>query len=336
MTTNTTLVTGATGLVGNNTVRTLLERGCAVRVLVRKTSDLQPLEGLDVEIAEGDICDADSVTRACEGVGVVIHAAGYVQIGYAHLDRHRRINVEGTRNVAQATRAAGARLIHVSSADAIGIRSLEEPADEETPLGETVRCAYAITKREAEQVVLEEVGRGLDAVIVNPAFMLGPWDWRPSSGQMLLAVAKGIARIAPQGHYSVCDVRDVVDGILATVDRGRCGERYLLAGVTLSYLEAWQKFAEVTGAKPPWFAAPPPLAAIAGFGGDVWARLTGHEPDVNSAAIVLAKLPKNYTSAKAQRELGYSNRPLDVTVRDAWDWFVEHDYARPRRRAGQS
>jgi len=336
MSSGVTLVTGATGLVGNNTVRMLLDRGQPARALVRATSDPRPLEGLDVESVEGDICDADSVRRACEGAGVAIHAAGYVQLGSAYLDRHRRINVDGTRNVAQAARAAGARMIHVSSCDALGVRSLEEPADEETPLGEPVRCTYSITKREAEQVVLEEVDHGLDAVIVNPAFMLGPWDWKPSSGRMLLEVAKGVARVAPRGHFSVCDVRDVADGMLAAVKRGPCGERYILAGVTLSYFETWQKFAEITGAKPPWFAAPPRLAAIVGFGGDVWGRLTGREPDVNSGAIALAKLPKSYSSAKAQRELGYSNRPLDVSIRDAWDWFVQRDYARPRRRAKQS
>lgn len=330
------LVTGATGLVGNNTVRMLLERGRAVRTLVRKTSDPRPLEGLDVETVEGDICDADSVSRACEGVGVVIHAAGYVQIGYAHLDRHRRINVDGTRNVAEAARAASARLVHVSSTDAIGIASLDEPADEDTPLGETVRCAYPITKREAEKVVLEEIDNGLDAVIVNPGFMLGPWDWKPSSGRMLLAVAKGVARMAPWGHFSACDVRDVVEGMLAAVDRGRCGERYILAGITLSYVDAWRSFAEITGAPRPWGTAPRPLTAIAGFCGDVWGRVTRREPDVNSAAIIMAAIPKNYSSAKAQRELGYSIRPWDDSVRDAWDWFVEHGYARRRRRAKQS
>ena len=134
-----TLVTGATGFVGNNVLRLLLDRGEAVRVLARETSDPRPLEGLGVEVVRGDVCDPEAVRRACEGATCVIHAAGYVQIGRSDLDRHRRINVEGTRNVAEAARATGARLVHVSSCDAVGVRSLEEPADEQTPLNDPLR-----------------------------------------------------------------------------------------------------------------------------------------------------------------------------------------------------
>jgi dihydroflavonol-4-reductase len=327
---NLVLVTGATGLVGNNVVRTLLEQGYNVRVLIRSTSDPRPLDELPVQTVEGDVCDADSVRRACDGVTCVIHSAGYVQLGRAHLDLHRRVNVGGTQCVAEAARAVGARMIHVSSSDVLGSQSPDELADEETPLPPTGPCAYVITKREAEEAVEAEVDRGLDAVIVNPSFMLGPWDWKPSSGRMLLAVANGGALMAPRGRYSVADVRDVAGAIVAAMQRGTRGGRYILAGANMTYLEAWRKFAEVTGARKPWCAAGPVLAAIAGLGGDVWGRLTGREPDVNSAAIALAKVPKSYSSIKAQRELGYRNRPLEETIRDAWDWLVEHGYARRR------
>ena len=325
------LVTGATGLVGNNVARLLLEQGYNVRALIRSTSDCRPLDGLAVETVEGDVCDADSVRQACDGVTCVIHSAGYVQLGRAHLEQHRRINVGGTRNVAEAARAAGARMIHVSSSDVLGSQSRDKLADEDTPLPPTGPCAYVITKREAEEAVRAEIDQGLDAVIVNPSFMLGPWDWKPSSGRMLLAVANGGALMAPRGRYSVADVRDVAGGIVAAMQRGTRGGRYILAGANLTYLDAWRKFAEVTGARKPWCAAAPVLASIAGLGGDVWGRLTGREPDVNSAAIALAKVPKSYTCAKAQRELGYRNRPLEETIRDAWDWLAQHGYARRRR-----
>ena len=330
------LVTGATGLVGNNVARMLVERGRNVRLLVRNTSDRRPLEGLDAQTIKGDICDADSVRRACEGVTGVVHAAGYVQLGRIYMDLHRRVNVDGTRNVAQAAREAGARMIHISSSDALGSRTRETVIDEETPLAPPVQCAYVITKREAEQAVMAEQSKGLDAIIVNPSFMLGPWDWKPSSGRMLLAVGNGTVLIAPRGNFSVADVRDVAAGILAALERGVSGERYILAGENMSYLDACRKFAQVVGAKPPWFAMGPVLAAVTGLGGDVWARLSGREPDVNSAAIALSRVPKTYTSAKAQRELGYQNRPLDETIRDAWDWLVEHGYAGRRESRPKS
>ncbi|MFH1267637.1 MAG: NAD-dependent epimerase/dehydratase family protein [Planctomycetota bacterium] len=323
-----TLVTGATGLLGNNVVRMLLDRGQPVRVLARETSDPRPLEGLDLDIVRGDVCDPDSVRRALEGVARVIHSAGYVQIGLSGLDQHRKVNVEGTRHVARAARAAGARLIHVSSCDAVGIGSLEKPADEETPLNKPPRVPYVISKREAEQVVLEEVGRGLDAVIVNPAFMLGPWDWKPSSGRMLLEVGGGRGVLAPRGWFSLCDARDVAGGVLAAIDRGQTGRRYILAGVTMSYLEAWQRFAKASGARRPWFRAGPVLLIAAGRSGDLSTRFTGHEPDVNSGAIALAALPKSYSSKRAETELGYRIRPTEETIRDAWAWFLEHGYVR--------
>lgn len=324
------LVTGATGLVGNNVTRLLLEQGYRVRVLARSNSGSRPLEGLTVEAVEGDLCDAESVRQACDGVHCVVHSAGYVQLGRAHLDQHRRINVGGSRNVAEAARVSGARMIHVSTSDVLGSGSRDELADEETPLPPTGPCAYVITKREAEEAVWAEVEQGLDAVIVNPSFMLGPWDWKPSSGRMLLAVGNGSAVMAPRGRYSVADVRDVAGGIVAAMQRGTPGGRYILAGANLTYLEAWRKFAEVTNARKPWCAAGPLLASIAGLGGDVWGRLTGREPDVNSAAIALAKVPKGYNCDKARRELDYRNRPLEETIRDAWDWLVEHGYARGR------
>jgi dihydroflavonol-4-reductase len=331
------LVTGATGLLGNNVVRLLLERAHAVRVLARETSDPRPLDGLDVDVVRGDVCDPDSVNRACDGASAVIHSAGYVQIGRAHLDRHRRINVEGTRNVAEAARAAGVRLVHVSSCDAVGFDSLGKPADEDTPLADPLPVPYVITKREAERVVLDEISRGLDAVIVNPGFMLGPWDWKPSSGRMLLEVGTGKGFLAPRGWFSLCDARDVALGVLAALERGEAGRRYILAGTTLSYVDAWRMFADATGRRRPWGQAGPVMLWLAGRGGDLWTRITGREPPVNSGAIALASLPKSYTSRRAETELGYRIRPPAETIRDAWAWFQEHGYcrrSRPLRESG--
>lgn len=322
------LVTGATGLVGNNVVRWLLAEGRAVRALVRSGKRSREFDGLDVEIAPGDITDPDSVRRACEGVCAVVHSAGYVQLGRTQLDVHRRINVEGTRNVADAAAAAGAKLVHVSSCDALGVRSAVEPADEDTEPNGRVRVPYATTKREAELVVLDAVARGLHATIVNPGFMLGPWDWKPSSGRMLLEVARGRGRFAPRGHFSVCDVRDVAEGIVAALDRGQTGRRYILAGTTMRYVEAWRLFAEITGGRPPLMTVGPLVAKLAGWTGDAIGRIRGREPDVNSGAIALAALPKHYTIARAQAELGYRHRPVRESAEAAWLWFREFGYAK--------
>lgn len=322
----TTLVTGATGLVGNNVVRMLLERGEAVRVLGRENCDPRPLAGLEVEISRGDVRDAAAVRRACHGVGRVIHAAARVQIGWTGLDLQRAVNVEGTRNVAAAAREAGARLVHVSSVDALGCGTRRQPADEDTPLGGHIDCPYVVTKREAETAVLDEVARGLDAVIVNPAFMLGPWDWKPSSGRMLLAVGRGSGYVAPPGGNDFCDVRDVTAGILAAAERGITGRRYILGGESLSYFEAWTIFAEITGQKPPRRVMRRPVLRLAGILGSAWGRVTGNEPDINRASAAVALLEHHFIIDRAKQELGYTVRPAREAAIDAWNWFGREGY----------
>ncbi len=324
----TVLVTGATGLVGNNGVRALLERGETVRVLVRNSSDPRPLEGLEVEKFYGDVRDVESVRRASQGMDWVIHAAAKVEVGWTGLGEFRAINVEGTRNVAQAVRENGARMIHVSSVDTLGIRTKENPADEECPPDDrNVLNPYVITKREAEQVVLEEISRGLDAVIVNPTLMLGPWDWRPSSGRALLHVAKGRGLMAPPSGNNVVDVRDVVGGILAAAEKGQTGHRYILGGENLTYLEAFTLFAEITGARRPWGIAPRWILESISRIGDFWGKVVGKEPEINSAAIAFGYVPHYFSSRKALRELGYSSRPVREAAIAAWDWFRKYGYA---------
>ncbi len=321
-----TLVTGATGLVGNNVVRTLLARGEAVRVLAREGTDRRPLAGLDVEIASGDVRDGESVIRACNGVRSVIHCAGHVRIGWSDAGLYQAINVDGTQRVAAACRRGGVRLVHISSTDVFGRCSLAQPTSEDTPYGDGPQVPYVLTKRASEQKVAEEQSRGLDAVIVNPGFMLGPWDWKPSSGKLLLAVGRGRVFMAPRGWLSLCDVRDVAAAIVAARDLGRPGRRYLLAGRTMQWIEAMRLIAHECGARAPLCRIGPIALRIGGWLGDVRGWLTGHEPEVNSAAVAMAWLEKNYSSARAEAELGYRIRPSEEIIRDARRWFSEHGY----------
>lgn len=321
------LVTGATGLLGNNIVRELLARGAAVRVLARTSSDPRPLEGLEVEKAAGDVRDAEAVRRAVAGVDVVIHAAGHVHIGWSQQDVHEEINVGGARAVASAARGAGAVMVHVSSVNALGLGTLASPASEENPLPGIVECPYPATKRRADSAVLAEVAKGLSAVIVHPGFMLGPWDWKPSSGKMLLEVAK-FAPLAPVGAFSVCDVRDVAAGAIAAAAVAQSGRRFILAGHNLTYMESWKLFARIAGGRGPVFWAGPINRWIGGWWGDRQFRRSGIEGDLNSAAIAMSSQQHCFSSARAEQELGYRIRPLEETVQDAWNWFVEHGYVK--------
>ena len=335
------LVTGGSGLVGNNVVRLLLTHGHSVRVLVRPgqaatatgRAATGAFVGLPIDPAESALHDEVGMQRAVDGCRVVVHSAAMVHVGWRHLAEMRHVNVEGTRVVARAARRAGARLIHVSSVDAIGLRTDGEPADEETPPGGMLECPYVVTKREAEEAVLEEVDKGLDAVIVNPVYMIGPWDWKPSSGRMLLEVGAGRGLFAPPGSNDFVDVRDVAQGIVSAMTRGQTGRRYILGGQPLSYLDAWRVFARVSGRMQPLGIAPPPFVHVAGWCGDVAGLFTRREPTVNSAATGMSMLPHNFSCSRAEAELGYTRRPFEAAAQDAWDWFVTHGYVRaPRPR----
>ena len=328
------LVTGATGLLGNNVVRELLARGQTVRVLARSTSDPRPLAGLDVERATGDVCDAASVGAAAVGIDVLIHCAGHVQIGWSQQEQHEAINVGGTRNVTAAAERAGATLVHVSSVNALGLGTLAQPADEENPLPGIVECHYAVTKRRGEEIVLEAAARGLKAAIVHPGYMLGPWDWKPSSGRMLLEVAKFVP-LAPIGAHSMCDARDVAAAVVTAADAADSGRRFILAGHNITYLDSWKLMARLTGGRGPLFRAGPINRWIGGWWGDRRFRRTGIEPDINSAAIGMSSQQHCFTSARAEKELGYKIRPLEDTIRDAWQWFVEHGYVKNAKGASR-
>lgn len=328
------LVTGGTGLLGNNVVRRLLEQGQAVRVLARARNDSRPLAGLDVDFVTGDVRDAAAVARALDGVDRVVHCAGYVHIGWSHAADHRAVNVGGTENVASTARERGVRMVHVSSVNALGLGSLVHPADEESALPGIVPCPYVTTKREAEERVLAEVERGLSAVMVHPSYMLGPWDWKPTSGQMLLECAK-MAPFPPIGACSLADARDVAAGILAAGDSSAVGRRFILAGHNLTYRELFERFARLGGAIGPIIPAGPVVRAIGSFGGDLRGRLTGTEPGVNSASIALSKQEHCFSSLRAETELGYKIRPMEEIIQSAWEWFIENGYV-PQSRASRS
>lgn len=320
------LVTGATGLLGNNITRLLVQRMTRVRVLTRKTGNLRPLEGLDVEMATGDVTDPASVAAAMEGCTGVIHAAGCVLLGWKNKALHEATNHQGALHVARAAREAGARLVHVSTINALGVGTKTKLANEAWSAGPNIPCPYVASKQAGETAVRTQIERGLDGVIVHPGLMFGPWDWKPSSGRMILEVGCHFVPIAPAGGISVCDVRDVAEGVLAAFNQAPTGREYVLAGHNLSYLELWQQIAHVAGGGRPFCRSTPPLGFIAGRIGDLWGWWTRHEPNVNSAAVKLSECFHYFDSTRAQRELGYRARPLETSLHDAWTWLREYGY----------
>ena len=321
-------VTGATGLLGNNLVRHLCAEGARVRVLVRGAVRRE-IAGLPIEVVVGEL-ESAALRTLVDGADVVVHAAASVKVGVTGREAMERVNVGGTQAVCDAIESgAQARLIHVSSVDALGLGTRERPATEETaPRPEEGGVPYVATKRAADRVVRSAIADGLDAVIVHPTYMIGPNDWGPSSGKMLLEIARGKGLIAPRGGNNFVDVRDVVAGILRVADPKLAprGSAWILGNENLSYVEAWTRMAKVVGVRPP-LAETPRWLGLAVATMLHAPRLIGiPEGDINPASTRMSFLPHYFDPSKAERLLGIAPTPLDVAFADAWAWFQAHGY----------
>jgi dihydroflavonol-4-reductase len=321
----TVLLTGATGLVGANLAHLLCSQGEKPRLLVRERSDRRGLAGLAYEEARGDILDAASLREALRGVKQVYHAAGTVRFDPFSRQDLSRINTQGTRNVLEAARAAGVRrLVLVSSVAAVGHGTLDAPADEHTPFNYAGDNPYHQSKREAEALALAASGPDLEVLCGNPGYVVGPYDVRPSSGELLLYVARGLTPAYPSGGINVVNAGDVAAGLQLIMQKGQPGQRYILGGENLTYREFLTLIAEEAGVRPPFVPMPGLLLQGAGKLGDVVGRLS---PDlfrfVNTAFLQALTLPAYQSSARAMRELGYRPRPVRLGIREALRWFQE-------------
>ena len=254
-----------------------------------------------------------------------------IHIGWHNLAASREVNVEGTRRVVEACQAHRARLLYVSTVDTLPAAvTIKRPLNEQgfdedgTPGVEKTPCTYVLSKREAEQVVRDKLSTSdLDAIILNPGFMLSPFDWKPSSGRMMLEVNKAPLLAAPPGGCSVCDARDVATAIVNGLENGTSGENYILAGENMSYQDLWTAMLKPMNRKKKVFRIGP-LVRLAGKVIDFGIRILPiKEGDINGAAISMGSLNHAYCSAKAERELGYKCRNLDTTLADSWAWLKE-------------
>lgn len=320
------LVTGGGGRLGNVLVRRLLEKGQKVRVL--EPGDLpESLEGLDVDFTSGSVLVESDVARAVDGVDVVYHLAAKIDLRPKKDPLMHPINVEGTRNVVEACLSRGLRLVHTSSHHAVEREPLDEPLTEDRPLALDEKCAYHRSKAIGETIVLAGCERGLDAVIVNPGSMIGPYDFEPSLiGAALIDMYFGRVPVLLDLLSDYVDVRDVADGMIAAARRGRRGERYFLTGDVVPILEMVSVYGELTGARVPtralplWFGWILLPFALAG------AAISKKDPFITADMLRASVSNAVVSRDKATRELGYSVRPLQESLSDAVQWYRERGW----------
>ncbi|MFW6103030.1 MAG: NAD-dependent epimerase/dehydratase family protein [Chloroflexota bacterium] len=321
------LVTGSSGHIGANLVRALLQRGNSVRALVHV--DETALQGLDVETVRGDITDESSLVPVLHGVDVLYHSAAYVSVSGSERETMWQRNVEGTRNIVRGCIRNGVtRLIHFSSIHAIADVGAEAVIDEESPLVTGRGAApYDRSKAESERIVLNAAREGLNAVVVAPTAVLGPHDYRPSHfGRVLLALARGHMPVIVEGGYDWVDVRDVVDGAIASADDAPAGSKFMLSGNWCSFSTIAQLIGEVRGCRSPRVCLPSRVAQATGTLNEAFCRARGIEALFTRYSVGALSSHRNVSHDKATRELGYKPRALRETIADTLRWFEVSGY----------
>ena len=334
------LVTGASGLVGANLVRSLLVQGRNVRALVH--ADHRAMTGLDVELFPADVRDQEALERAMLGVEVVYHLAGSISLAMDTGPEMQAVNVIGTRNVVTAClRRDVRRLVHFSSIHALRQDPFDQPVDETCPLVDAdpsaaarMHCSpYDLSKAQGEREVWAGVARGLDAVIIQPTAMLGPGDYKPSYlGKALIQLASGRIPALVPGGFDWVDVRDVVTGALSAEQAATAGTSYLLGGHWHTVREVASLVASVTGQSAPLFTVPLGLAEAFAPLMLALARLNGNPPIYSCVTLRALRSNRQVSHARAERDLGYTARPLAETVRDTINWFQENGYLQGKIR----
>jgi dihydroflavonol-4-reductase len=326
------VVTGASGLVGGNMLRTLLAAGQTVRALVR--DDRRAIQGLEVEPVQADLSDLASLVQAFQGAELVYHLAGAISIEANSWPLMETVNVLGTRHVVEACLRCGVRrLVYFSSIQALEPEPLDIPLDENRPRVSSPRHApYDRSKAAAEREVQAGIAQGLDAIILNPTAIVGPHDYKPSYfGQAIIRLVQRRIPALVGGGFDWVDVRDVVQGAIQAGSVAACGASYILSGHWHSVREVAGMATELTGTTPPRIMVPMWLAYQAAPVMGWMARFKSKAPIYTRATLRDLQSNRQVSHARASHELGYQPRPFKDTLADTIHWFLENGYLSSRK-----
>ncbi len=311
--------------------RVLSQQGAELRLLVRATSRTENLEGLRAERVTGDLCDREALGQGMSGCELVFHVAADYRLWAPDPRELYRANVEGTRTVLEAARAAGVRrVVHTSSVGTIGFRTNGRPADEDSPVSlADMIGAYKRSKFMAEQVALEAARGGFDVVVVNPTTPVGEQDIKPTpTGRVIVDFLKGKFPAYVETGLNLVDVRQCAHGHVAAAEKGRRGERYILGGEDLTLKQILDRLAAISDLPSPKLKLPYAVALATGAVDTLFTGvLLGREPRVTLDSVRMGRKKMFASSAKAERELGWKIVPVDEALRRAVDWFRAHGYA---------
>ena len=318
------LLTGANGHLGANLLRRLLN-GADIRVLLRPDSDNSTVDGLNVERVFGDLRQPSSLIAATRGVTAIYHCAAQVSTVSGGEQQIFENNVLGTRNLLRAAQENGVRRVVVSgSLSAVGHRD-DGPTDETEPFNPFERhLPYAVSKAAVEHECLKAVANGLDVVTAVSCAIIGPHDFKPSRmGEVLCKYANGQLRAYVPGGFEFVAARDIVEGHILAMNKGRAGQKYIFSTQFMTFDQLFDLYRDITGRSKPRRLSPVVMAAVAEIGDFVYRRfLSGRRQLLTPAAIRILRLNRRADTGKAQRELGYRPTSIAQALREAYEWFV--------------
>ena len=330
-------VTGATGFLGSHVARVLSEQGAGLRLLVRPTSDLRNIDGLNADRVVGDLRDAGSIEKTLSGCDVVFHVAADYRLWVRDPAEMYRSNVEGTRSLLEAARKQGVRrVVYTSSVATMGFHGTNghagggKVADEQSPVGIADMIGhYKRSKFMAEQVAIEAARSGVDVVIVNPTTPIGERDIKPTpTGRIVVDFLKRKFPAYVETGLNLVDASECARGHIQALEKGRSGERYILGGENLTLKQILDRLAAITGLPSPTVKLPYFFALAAGVVDEtVTGRILGREPRATIDAVRMGRKMMFVSSAKAERELGWRTVPVDAALRRSVEWFRGNGYA---------
>ena len=323
-------VTGPDGLLGSNIVRELLDRKYEVRVMLFHNRSPITLIGLPIEIVYGNITSKEDLIRLSKDCDYFINVAAITDMWPSRGEIYYRINVKGAENVMEAVLENKIkRLVHIGSASSFGYGTIDNPGNETTPFKSAkYKVDYIESKKEGQEKVLQAVKeKGLPAIVVCPTFMLGPYDSKPSSGAMVIAIIQGKMPAFSSGGKNWVYVKDVAKGVCNAMTMGRIGEAYILGGENLTYVDAVKRIAVAVGAKKiPRFVAPDIVLKLLGFMGTISGAITKKAPKLTVNLAKIACDGHYFSPKKAIEELQMPQTPIEVGVKEAKEWFIKNDY----------
>lgn len=317
------LITGCDGFLGNNLARELIAKKHAVKAFIYEPTYNGSLDNLPIELFYGDIRDEESVIKACENCDAIIHAAACTTVWPARANYINDINIKGTLNIIKAIRRYSiARLIHVSSANSFGYGNKKSPGNESSPYkSKQYQLDYLDSKHNAQNIIMEEIDKGLPAIIVNPCFMIGPYDYKPSSGKLLVCLYKGQIPAYSPGGKNFVYVKDVAKAISSALTNGKIGEAYILGHENLTFKEFLSKAAQIMQVKPPWFSSSKWLVHLLGRANSILASITRKPPSFSYRMARVACDEHYFDPDKAVRHLEMPQTPIDDAIYESFMWL---------------